>query len=99
MLDVSPDTLVLSLVDDVAQMLGLPASCFYLSLGSRVLRGSMTLAAEGVGSDSVIRASARLRGFMQPVSGGFSGGGFGGGGDFGQWTCTNPAVQGQSVLA
>ena len=99
MLDVSPDTLVLSLVDDVAELLGLPASCFSLSLGSRVLRGSMTLAAEGVGSDSVIRACARLRGGMQPVSGGFSGGGFGGGGDFGQWTCTNPAVQGQSVLA
>ena len=50
----------------------------------------MTLAAEGVGSDSVIRACARLRGGMQPVNGGFSGGGFGGGGDFGQWTCTNP---------
>ena len=84
MLDVSPDTLVLSLVEDVAELLGLPAACFFLSLGSRVLRGSMTLAAEGEGSDSVIRACARLRGGEQPVNGGFSGGGFG------QWTCTNP---------
>ena len=90
MLDVSPDTLVLSLVDDVAELLGLPATCFYLTLGSRVLRDSMSLAAEGVGSGSVIRTCARLRGGMQPVSGGFSGGSFGGGGDFGQWTCTNP---------
>ena len=90
MLDVNPDALVLSLVDDVAELLGLPASCFYLSLESRVLRGSMTLAAEGVGSDSVIRACARLQGSMQPGNGGFSGGGFGGGGDFGQWTCTFP---------
>ena len=82
MLDVSLETLVLSLVDDVAELLGPPASCFYLSLGSRV--------AEGAGSDSVIRACARLRGSMQPDNGGFSVGGFGGGGDFGQWTCTNP---------
>ena len=83
MLDVSSDTLVLSLVEDVAELLGLPATCFYLTLGSRVLRGSMSLAAEGVESGSVIRTCARLRGGMQPVSGGFSGGSFGGGGDFG----------------
>ena len=50
----------------------------------------MSLAAEGVGSDSVIRVCARMRGRMQPVNGGFRGGGFAGGGDFGQWTCTNP---------
>ena len=62
MLDVSPDTLVLSLVEDVAELLGLPATCFYLALGSRVLRASMSLAAEGVVSGSVIRACARLRG-------------------------------------
>ena len=43
-----------------------------------------------LGSDSVIRACARLRGGMQLVNGGFSGGGCGGGGDFEQWTCTNP---------
>ena len=84
MLDVSSDTLVLSLVEDVAELLGLPATSFYLTLDS------MSLAAEGVGSGSVTRTCARLRGGMQPVNGGFSGGGFGGGGDFGQWTCTNP---------
>ena len=98
MIDVSPDTLALSLVEDVAQLLGLTTTCFYLALGSRVLRDSVSLVAEGVGSDSVIRACARLRGRMQPVNGGFRSGGFGGGGDFGQWTCTKPQCS-QSVLA
>ena len=48
--------MVLSLVEDVAEFLSLPGSCFYLALGSRVLRDSMSLAAEGVGSGSVNRA-------------------------------------------
>ena len=62
MLHVNPDTLVLSLIEDVAELLGLPATCFYLALGSKVLRDSMSLAGEGVGSGSVICACARLRG-------------------------------------
>ena len=40
-----------------------------------------------VGADSVVRVCARVRGRMQPATGGFGGGGFGG--DSGQWTCTN----------
>ena len=84
MIDAIPDAPVLLLVEDVAKMLG------YLTVGSRVLRDCVSLAAEGVGSDSVIRVCARMREGMQPVNGGFGGGGFGGRGDFGQWTCTNP---------
>ena len=84
MIDATPDAPVLLLVEDVAKVLGLPDTCFYLTVGSKVLRGYMPLAAEGVGSDSVIRVCARMRGRMQRVSGGC------GGGDFGQWTCTNP---------
>ena len=78
MLDATPDAPVLLLVEDVAKLLGLPATCFHLTLGSKVLRDFMSLAAEGVGS---IRACARLRGRLQPVNGGFGGGCFGGGGD------------------
>ena len=97
MINANPEAPVLLLVEDVAKVLGLPETCFYLTVGSRVLRDCMSLAAEGVGSDSVVRVCARMRGGMQTVSGGFRGDGFGGGGDFGQWTCTNP--QCQSVLA
>ena len=90
MIDADPEAPVLLLVEDVAKVLGLPRSCFYLTVGSRVLREGMSLSAEGVGSNSVVRVCARMRGGMQPVNGGFGGGGFVGGGDFGQWTCTNP---------
>ena len=90
MIDAIPDAPVLLLVEDVAKLLGLPETCFYVTVGSRVLRDCMSLAAEGVGSDSVIRVCAGVRAGMQPVNGGFRGDGFGGGGDFGQWTCTNP---------
>ena len=90
MIDADPEAPVLLLVEDVAKVLGLPETCFYLTVGSRVLRDCMSLTAEGVGSDSVVRVCARMRGGMQPVNGGFGGGGFVGGGDFGQWTCTNP---------
>ena len=85
MIDANPEAPVLLLVEDVAKVLGLPETCFYLTVGSRVLRDCMSLAA-----DSVVRVCARMRGRMQPVNGGFRGDGFGGGGDFGQWTCTNP---------
>ena len=43
---------------DVAKVLDLPDTCFYLTVGSKVLRDYMSLAAEGVGSGSVIRVCA-----------------------------------------
>ena len=62
MIDAISDALVLSLVEDVAKLLGLPATCFYLTVGSKVLRDYMSLAAEGVGSDSVIRVCEECEG-------------------------------------
>ena len=88
MTDATPDAPVLLLIEDVARLLGLSESCFYLTVGSKVLRDTMSLATERVGADSVIRVCARVRRGMQPANGSFGGGGFGG--DFGQWTCTNP---------
>ena len=38
MIDADPEAPVLLLVEDVAKVLGLPESCFYLTVGSRVLR-------------------------------------------------------------
>ena len=58
MIDAVPDAPVLLLVEDVAKLLGLPETCFFLTVGSRVLRDCMSLAAEGVGSDSVFRVCA-----------------------------------------
>ena len=43
-----PDAPVLSLVEGVAKLLGLPATCFYLTVGSKVLRDYMSLAADVV---------------------------------------------------
>ena len=46
MLEVSPDTLILSLVEDVAELLGIPATCFGVYLGDSCLceiaRGNAT---------------------------------------------------------
>ena len=50
MIDANPDAPVLLLLEDVAKVFGLPETCFYLTVGSRVLRDCMSLAAEGVGS-------------------------------------------------
>ena len=52
----------LSWFKHVVNVLGLPETCFYLTVGSRVLRDCMSLAAEGVGSNSVVRVCARMRG-------------------------------------
>ena len=52
LIDATPDAPVLLLVEDVARLLGLPDTCFYLALGSRVLRDYMSL----------IRVCARMRG-------------------------------------
>ena len=52
MIDATPDAPVLLLVEDVARLLGLPDTCFYLALVSRVLRDYM----------SRIRVCARMRG-------------------------------------
>ena len=49
MIDAILDAPVLFLVEYVAKLLGLPETCFYLTVGSRVLRDCMSLAAEGVG--------------------------------------------------
>ena len=49
MIDAIPDAPILFLVEDVAMLLGLPVTCFFLTVGSKVLRDYMSLATEGDG--------------------------------------------------
>ena len=70
MIDANRDVLDVLLIEDVARLLSLPGTCFHLTVGSKVLRDTMSLATEGVGAGSVTRVCARVRGRMQPANGG-----------------------------
>ena len=75
--------MVAELHEAVGIVLGLPTSCFYLSIGGNILQNEWTLDEAGVNVESVVRARGWVKGGMQFQEGI-------GGGDFGQWNCTNP---------
>ena len=75
--------LVSELHDAVAVSMVAPTSCFYLSVGSKILQSGWTLEEARVSMDSVIRTRGQVNGWM-PFQLGTNGG------DFGQWNCTNP---------